>query len=155
MSQKKEHNVEIFSYICNPLNKNLSVMKIDHIGIWCEDIERMKDFYTKYFACRVGEIYSNPAKKYSSYFLSFSSGGARVELMNRPDITEEPSRRGMIRGLAHLGLTVGSKYEVNELVERLRADGYTIARECRTTGDGYYEAIVLDPEGNRVEVCAE
>ena len=60
----------------------------------------------------------------------------------------------MIRGLAHLGLTVGSKYEVNELVERLRADGYTIASECRTTGDGYYEAVVEDVEGNVVELVA-
>lgn len=130
-------------------------MKIDHIALWCDNIELMKDFYTKYFACRVGEIYSNPAKHYSSYFLSFSSGGARVELMHRDDITEEPSQRGLVKGLAHMCLTVGSKYEVNALVEKLRADGHTIVSECRTTGDGYYEAIVLDPEGNRVEVCAE
>jgi lactoylglutathione lyase len=31
-------------------------------------------------------------------------------------------------------------------------DGIQVIGEPRTTGDGYYESVVLDPEGNRVEV---
>lgn len=36
--------------------------------------------------------------------------------------------------------------------ERLRTDGYHVIGEPRTTGDGYYESVVLDADGNRVEI---
>jgi lactoylglutathione lyase len=49
---------------------------------------------------------------------------------------------------------VGGKEAVHILTEKLRADGYTIESEPRTTGDGYYESVVLDPEGNYVEISA-
>ena len=55
-------------------------------------------------------------------------------------------------GLTHFALSVGSKQRVDELTEALRRDGYSIVGEPRTTGDGYYESVVLDPEGNRIEI---
>ena len=33
----------------------------------------------------------------------------------------------------------------------MRSEGYTIAGEPRTSGDGYFESVVLDPDGNRIE----
>ena len=33
-------------------------------------------------------------------------------------------------------------------------DGYTIAGETRTSGDGYYEGVIRDPDGNIVEIVA-
>ena len=38
------------------------------------------------------------------------------------------------------------------LTEQLRKDGYTIFGEPRTTGDGYYESVVLDCENNLIEI---
>ncbi len=130
------------------------MVKIDHIAIWCENIEAMRTFYTTYFNCTAGEVYYNPTKLYTSYFLSFEGGGARIELMHRPDITTEPHHRGFTKGVAHICFELGSESSVVELTERLRADGYTIASECRTTGDGYFESGILDPEGNYVEISA-
>ena len=49
-------------------------------------------------------------------------------------------------------MSLGSAELVDELTERLRDAGYTIAGEPRTTGDGYYESVILDPEGNRIEL---
>jgi len=60
--------------------------------------------------------------------------------MYRPDILEEPTRRGFIKGIAHFDIEVGDEASVDQLTERLRKDGYTIASEPRKTGDGYYEA---------------
>ena len=57
-------------------------------------------------------------------------------------------------GLAHFTISVGGKEQVNALTERLRKDKYTIFGEPRTTGDGYYESVVLDPEGNILEISA-
>jgi lactoylglutathione lyase len=58
---------------------------IDHIAIWTPDIERLKAFYEKYFQAEAGLKYTNPAKGFQSYFLSFSSC-ARIELMQKASI---------------------------------------------------------------------
>ena len=129
-------------------------MKIDHIAIWCDDLECMREFYTTYFACVANDIYRNPSKGYSSYFLSFSAGSSRIELMRRTDIDPAPERRGRTKGWAHLSICVGEREDVDKLVERLRGDGHRIVGEARLTGDGYYEAVVEDVEGNLVEIIA-
>ena len=130
-------------------------MKINHIAIWCDDLEKMKSFYETYFGCISNNLYHNPKKGFKSYFLSFGEGGARIELMTRTDIAGEPQRRGFVKGIAHFDIIAGTEADVDALHQRLTNDGYTIAGELRHTGDGYYEFAVLDPEGNYVEVSAE
>lgn len=129
-------------------------MYFEHIAIWTDDIELMRQFYMKYFKTSSSEKYVNPKKKYMSYFLSFEDGKARIELMNIAEVLHEPICRQKMKGLAHFAVSVGEKETVDALTEKLREDGYTIASEPRTTGDGYYESAVLDPEGNYVEICA-
>jgi lactoylglutathione lyase len=127
-------------------------MKIEHVAIWADELETMRAFYLKYFDLTSNEKYTNEKKGYTSYFLTFGDGKTRIELMNRKDIVHEPQKRGSMKGIAHFAISVGSKEAVNELTEKLRADHYTIESEPRTTGDGYYESVVLDPEGNYVEI---
>ncbi len=126
-------------------------MRIEHIAIWADDIELLRDFYLKYFHLMCGDKYVNPVKRFTSYFLSFGEGKTRMELMNIPDM-ESPASRGNLKGLAHFAVSVGNHETVNGLTERLRADGYTVLSEPRTTGDGYYESAIADPEGNYVEI---
>lgn len=128
-------------------------MKIDHIAIWVQDLEKVRTFYSTYFGASCNHMYHNEKKNYKSYFLSFD-GGCRIEIMTRPDIagTAQDYDRQQF-GLAHFSLAVGSKEMVNALTERLRTDGFRIASEPRTTGDGYYESVVVDPEGNIVEIA--
>lgn len=122
---------------------------IDHIAIWVEDLEKMREFYCKYFDGVSNQKYENRVKGFESYFISFN-GTTRIELMKRKDIEERIYKE--ILGLAHLAFKVGSKEKVNELTEIFRKDGYKIIGEPRTTGDGYYESVILDPEGNRIEL---
>lgn len=122
---------------------------IDHIAIWVEDLEKMREFYCKYFDGVSNQKYENRVKGFESYFISFD-GTTRIELMKRKDIEERINKE--ILGLAHLAFKMGSKEKVNELTEIFRKDGYEIIGEPRTTGDGYYESIILDPEGNRIEL---
>lgn len=119
--------------------------------MWVDDLEKMRRFYCTYFKAASGERYTNTRKGFTSYFLKFD-GEARMELMTRIDITEVPPRRGFSKGIAHFAISVGSKETVDELTARLRDDDYVIESEPRTTGDGYYESVVLDPEGNYVEI---
>ena len=126
-------------------------MQLDHLAIWTADLEKMKDFYVTYFAMTAGQRYHNSAKQFTSYFLSFAGSTVRLELMHRPDVAARV-HNGMQAGLAHLAVGVGSRERVNRLTEELRADGFVVEGEPRTTGDGYYESVVLDPEGNRIEI---
>ena len=127
-------------------------MKIEHIGIWVDNLEEMKSFYSTYFKMVAGSLYQNHQKHYSSYFLAFPDSPTRMELMKRNDITISQSNRGQQLGVAHLAISVGSKEMVDMITERLREDGFTVEGEPRTTGDGYYESVVLDPERNPVEI---
>lgn len=129
-------------------------MYIEHIALWCSDLERMKDFYCNYFNATSNKKYFNATKQFSSYFISFENG-ARLELMQMPGIPLNLNDTiQQYTGFIHFAVAAGSVETVNELTEQLRSAGFTIVGEPRTTGDGYYESVVLDPEGNRIEITA-
>ena len=128
-------------------------MRKEHIAIWTQDIELLKSFYIKYFSLTCGKKYFNPKRKFTSYFLSFGDGKTRMELMHIPEIGECEALSNW-KGLAHIAISVGDKALVDSQTEKLRQDGFAIASEPRTTGDGYYESAVLDPEGNYIEIMA-
>lgn len=129
-------------------------MRIEHIAIWVDDLEKIREFYARYFGTVSGEKYHNPMKGFSSYFLVFKERTARLEIMKRMDITAQAVNRSLSRGYTHVAIGVGGKEAVDTLTERLRSDGYTVESEPRTTGDGYYESVILDPEGNPIEIVA-
>lgn len=124
-------------------------MKIEHVALWTRDLERSKSFYETYLGGHANDKYINVGKQFESYFLSFEDG-ARLELMQIPNIAKGTQEQTM--GWAHIAVSVGSKVAVDELTEHLQRDGYTIESNPRTTGDGYYESIVRDPDGNRIEI---
>jgi len=45
-----------------------------------------------------------------------------------------------------------NKEEVDAMAKKAHDMNYQIILEPHQTGDGYYEACILDPEGNRVEI---
>lgn len=126
-------------------------MKIEHIALWTKDLEGMKEFYQEFFDLQSNEKYHNPTKQFSSYFLSFPSG-ARIELMHRPDMNQISNSDQL--GLTHFAISVGSIEAVNELTEQIRSKGHRVIGEPRTTGDGYYESVIADPEGNQIEITS-
>jgi lactoylglutathione lyase len=132
--------------------QNETHMKLEHLAIWAENIDSLSAFFVNYFGMSRSEKYINASKGFSSYFLNFGDGGSRIEIMHRDDVAPTAGKRGHHAGLAHFAISVGSKEQVNSLTEQLRKDGFVIQGEPRTTGDGYYESVVLDPEGNVVEI---
>lgn len=127
-------------------------MKIEHIAIWATDLEQSRAFYTSYFNAVSGKKYENATNGFSSYFLTFGSG-CRLEIMHMEtsrSCKRETDER--LTGISHFAVSTGAKKTVDELTEKIRADGFRIASNPRVTGDGYYESVVLDPDGNRVEI---
>lgn len=123
-------------------------MKIEHVAVWTEDIEKMKKFYQKYFNVTSTELYHNPKTKFNSYFLSFESG-SRLELTNKKFLTSKVSES---LGYCHIAIAVGNKNDVYQLTKKLNEDGYPLLSGPRITGDGYYESVIQDPEGNLIEL---
>ncbi|UWX54845.1 VOC family protein [Maribacter litopenaei] len=129
-------------------------MKIEHLALWVRDLELMRTFYEDYFGAVSGDKYVNPRKQFTSYFLSFDSG-PRLELMHRADIADvglTSVGENEFLGLIHFAISVGSKEKVDTLTAQLEKDSFKVIGAPRTTGDGYYESVVLDPEGNRIEI---
>ena len=124
-------------------------MKISHIGIWTCDTEALSDFYVRHFGGVRGEKYVNAAKGFESYFVRFPQGGA-VEIMWRADICGDSDGRERF-GIAHMALEVGGEAEVDRIASEMKD---FLVSAPRRTGDGYYEAVVADPDGNRIEIVA-
>ncbi len=130
-------------------------MRIEHVAIWTKDLARCKNFYVAYFGATAGPAYLNTAKGFESCFLSFA-GGARLEAMTTTSLSLVEFAPGAQRlGLTHLAISVGSERLVDELTQRLRSDGIEVVDGPRRTGDGYYESVIIDPDGNRIEICSQ
>ena len=125
-------------------------MRIEHIAMYVSDLEKARDFFVNYFGAVSNDGYRNVKTGFRSYFLSFEDG-ARLEIMNKPEISEKNTEL-QHSGYIHVAFSVGSREKVNELTEKLKADGYEVLSGPRTTGDGYYESCIVGIEGNQVEI---
>ena len=125
-------------------------MKIEHIAMVVNDLEAAKDFFVTYLDGKANKLYHNKSTDFRSYFISFDDG-ARLELMNKPEMSD--TAKDIARtGYAHVAFSVGSAEKVDELTGLLKADGYEVLSDPRTTGDGYYESCVVAVEGNQIEI---
>jgi catechol 2,3-dioxygenase-like lactoylglutathione lyase family enzyme/quercetin dioxygenase-like cupin family protein len=127
---------------------------IEHAAIWTRRLDEMKDFYARWFGGTAGNMYA--AKRpdgtvFRSYFLAFD-GGARLEIMQQDGVPEGAAQP--CTGLCHLAFGADGETGVDALLERMLAAGVAVLSPARRTGDGYYEAVVADPDGNRVEIAA-
>jgi lactoylglutathione lyase len=122
-------------------------------------LEQLRTFYERHFGARAGAPYHSTRQPgFVSYFLDLA-GGAQLELMTLPTDARvadaEPSDAGAPRpGYAHIALSLGSAAAVDALTARLAAAGVPVRAAPRWTGDGYYESVVADPDGNLVELTA-
>ena len=128
---------------------------LEHVAIWTRDLEGMKEFYCAYFDGKAGAKYRSKSAAHPNFesdFLTFGDG-SRLELMQMPTISESAYAPGQeALGLTHIAFAVGGTDEVDALAKRGHAEGRPVLLEPHRTGDGYYEACILDPDGNRVEV---
>ncbi|WP_165210835.1 VOC family protein [Streptococcus tangpeifui] len=125
-------------------------MKIEHLAIYVKDLEGARNFFETYFQTQSNQLYHNPKTGFRSYFLSFTDG-ARLEIMSRPD-TLDLAKAANRTGLAHFAMSLGNRKAVDDLTKRLEADGYKCINGPRTTGDGYYESVILGFEDNTIEL---
>ena len=125
-------------------------MKIEHIALYVNDLEKTRKFFMKYLGAKSNGGYNNAKTNFCSYFLSFDDG-ARLEIMNKPEMPDFPKDLART-GYAHIAFSVGSKEKVDDLTAQLKSDGYEVISGPRTTGDGYYESCIVAVEENQIEI---
>lgn len=125
-------------------------MRIDHIAMYVNDLEKAKDFFITYFEAKANDGYHNKKTGLRTYFLNFEDG-SRLEIMHRPGMSDE-ERTLMHTGYVHLAFSTGSREKVDLLTKKLEEDGFKVLSGPRITGDGYYESCILGIEGNQIEI---
>ena len=125
-------------------------MKIAHVALWTQNIEAQVAFWQRYFNGVAREEYvSKNRPGFVSRFVSLASGPT-LEIMAVPGLLPgKPGEEGI--GWAHIAISLGSEALVDELAQRAKQDGILRAAP-RYTGDGFYEAIIQDPDGNAIEI---
>lgn len=127
------------------------MLQINHVALYVADLDRSRRFYEQFFSASANERYHNPRTGLQTHFLRFPGNDVRLEIMTRPGLSARADR-SMNEGFIHLAFSVGSAEAVDALTARLVAAGYPCLSGPRTTGDGYYESVVADPDGNLIEI---
>ena len=94
-------------------------MQIDHIALYTRDLERLCEFYTKYFDGTAGKLYQNEETGTQACFVSFADG-ARLEIVTRPQF-EDAEHSRLWTGWAHTSFKAGTRENVDALTEQMRS----------------------------------
>ena len=124
-------------------------MKISNVGIFVKDLEGAKNFFINYFGAEVHAVYNEEENRYYSYIMKMGEG-AKLELMTKPEIVDEkkdPNRTGFV----HICVKVDSREKLDEMIAKIKADGYHIFYEPATNGGNEIRAITY--EDLILEVC--
>ncbi|MDY1037174.1 VOC family protein [Lelliottia sp. CFBP8978] len=128
-------------------------MKIAHVALWTRHLDAQVQFWETIFAGRCNARYvSQNRPGFESHFITLDDGPT-IELMTLPELPEAPVFPEFV-GWAHIAINVGAKAVVDTMAENARQTN-TLLSAPRMTGDGYYEAVIADPDGNRIELVGE
>lgn len=126
-------------------------MKMAHMALWTRDLDALCGFWARVLGATIGDIYESQNRPgYKSRFLTFQDGPT-VEVMTGPWVGDAVGDE--VTGYAHLAFSLGTRAAVDQLAQTMRAEGRLVSGP-RMTGDGYYEAVLRDVDGNLIEIVA-
>ena len=127
-----------------------TVAQIEHIALATNDVESLRDFYLQLGAV-AAPPHTHPDTGFRKCVLDFL--GVRLELFELPGGREAVARPEGSPGLVQLGFALGSADAVDELSKVIAAAGHRVLeRPHRNAERGRYESVVLDPDGNRLQL---
>ena len=127
-----------------------TVAQLDHIALATKDVEGLRDFYQQ-----LRGVASAPCTDADTglHTCVLDFCGVRLELLERRGDGEPHDGDARSSALLHLGFALGSADAVDELSRAIAAAGYRVLQPPhRVEPLGPYQAIVLDPDGNLVEL---
>ena len=128
-------------------------MQVAHIALWTNDLDRAAHFWREHFNATLGDAYHSKRREgFISRFVTLENGPA-LELMTLPGLVDKPPREDNRTGWAHIAISLGSVEAVDRLAAALKLSG-ALVHAARWTGDGFYEAVIADPDGNLIEITS-
>lgn len=119
-------------------------MHIAHVGLWTRDLNEAAAFWRRIFDASIGECYQSKRRPgFVSRFVSLPESRTTIELMTGPWIADRSALEQV--GWDHLAISLGDDATVDALAERCAAEGLLVSAP-RTTGDGFYEAVIATPD---------
>ena len=124
-------------------------MRIAHTALWTRNLDASARFFETYFDATVGEAYQSKNRVgFTSRFANLPGGEDQIELMSGPWVTDATEESV---GWDHIAIALGSESAVDALAERCRLAG-CLRSGPRWTGDGFYEAVIMMPDGGAIEI---
>jgi catechol 2,3-dioxygenase-like lactoylglutathione lyase family enzyme len=119
----------------------------DHLSLGVRDLDAARTFYDAFLAPLGASVSSASAKE-----LAYGPGGQGGLFYLYPVAGEQVAGLG-----AHLAFTADSRAVVDEAYASAMEEGATSIRAAGPHPDiapGYYGCVILDPDGNKLELVA-
>ena len=123
----------------------IRVTKIGHIGLYCQDIKKMTDFYTNILGMKLSDV-----NEQGMVFLRF---GTDHHSFNLVPMTEEMKKKGDgAQALQHIALEVWDLEELKKIGKYLQSKSVKGGPKIKHEGPGNnYVYNFQDPEGNNLQ----
>ena len=117
---------------------------IAHVAIYCRDIERSVDFYSRVLGTT--ELFTK-IKPDGSLWYVYLHAGSRTFLELFPLPEGGKPQEGAAPGVAHICLSVD---DIQEAARKVLDEGWQLEGEPRLGGDGNWQVWTVDPDGVRI-----
>ncbi len=123
----------------------LPVRKIGHVGLYCRDLAKMVDFYTRVLGFRVSDV-----NEKGMTFLRFGADHHSFVLAKMPDEDLKKERGASV--LQQIAMEVADLDALKRVRKALLALGVAMKGKIKHEGPGTdYTFDFDDPEGNRLQ----
>ena len=121
-------------------------MQIEHVALWTRELDTAAEFWRRTFGASIGERYHSQRRPgFVSQFVTLPGGADKIELITGPWVAT--AAEGDSVGWDHLAISLGDAGAVGALAARCATEGLLVSPP-RSTGDGYYEAVISKPDGD-------
>ena len=127
----------------------IRVSKIGHVGLYCRDLQKMVEFYTRILGFRVSDVNEKGAT-----FLRFGADHHSFVLVK---MTDDEQKKGTgAKLLQQIAMEVADLESLKRIRKYLLAQGVEVRGKIKHEGPGTdYTFDFDDPEGNRLQFFSD
>ena len=127
----------------------IRVRKIGHVGLYCRDLAKMVDFYTRVLGLKVSDVNEKGAT-----FLRFGADHHSFVLVKMPEEEQKKGAGGQV--IQQIAMEVASLEALQRIRKHLVAQGASLRGKIKHEGPGNdYTFDFDDPEGNRLQFFSD
>jgi len=127
----------------------IRVRKIGHVGIYCRDLPKMVDFYTRMLGLKISDV-----NEKGMTFLRFGADHHSFVLAKMPEEDQKKGAGATI--LQQIAMEVANLDALKRIRKYLVAQGVNVRGKIKHEGPGNdYTFDFDDPEGNRLQFFSD